>query len=204
MCTKMLLYHRRENQKKKKKGPQQHTAIMCHVSSVVYHSSSSSFFAMAFFLASSASAKLPARFGVGVLLLLLSDPLAPFRLMPESRGWSAAGFLPAAGRLTGGCGGVGLPRFPFAAGGGGGARGATTGGGGAACFSTYAEGTQACWSPFLANHHPVPKYISNLSSRSIHLRNIYVESSPLFSSWTISMRSPALIESSFSFCPAKS
>jgi hypothetical protein len=58
---------------------------------------------MAFFLASSASASPPAMLGVGVLLLLLSEP--PFKLMPESRGCSAAGLRPAAGLFTGGCGG---------------------------------------------------------------------------------------------------
>lgn len=64
-----------------------------------YQSSSSSFLAMAFFRAKSASAKLPAKLGVGVLLLLLS---VPFRLMPESRGCTAVGLRPAVGRLTGG------------------------------------------------------------------------------------------------------
>lgn len=101
---------------------------------------------MAFFLARRASAKLPPRLGVGVLLRL-SDPLGVLRLMPESRCWSSAGLRPAAGRLAGGAGGVGLER-----GGAGGARGA-----GGACSSTYAAGTQACcavWG-FLANHHPI-------------------------------------------------
>lgn len=84
---------------------------------------------MAFFLASSASASDPARLGVGVLLRLLSDPpLAPARLMPESRGCSATGFRP--GR-AGGVGAAGLAR-PL--GGGGGARG--DGAGAAACSST--------------------------------------------------------------------
>jgi hypothetical protein len=88
-----------------------------------------------------ASANDPARLGVGVLLRLLSEPLA-LRLMPESLGCSPAGFLPAAGLFIGGWGGVGLDRAaPFAAGGGGGARGAGAGAG--ACSSTYAEGTQA-------------------------------------------------------------
>jgi hypothetical protein len=103
---------------------------------------------MAFLRARSASAReLAARLGVGVLLRLLSEPFA-FRLMPESRGCGAgAGFLPAAGRFTGGCGGVGLARAaPFCAGGGGGARGAAAGAGGgagAAISSTYAAGTHA-------------------------------------------------------------
>lgn len=97
--------------------------------------------------------------GVGVLLRLLSEPPFAFRLMPESRGCAAAGFLPAAGRLVGGCGGVGLLRaacaVPFV-GGGGGARGAGAGAGGgaAACSSTYAAGTQACPFAFLASHQP--------------------------------------------------
>lgn len=96
-----------------------------------HQSSSSSFLAIAFFRASSASASEPARLGVGVLLRLLSDPPAPLdpaRLIPESRGCSAAGFLP--GR-AGGVGAAGLAR-PLATGGGGGARGA----GAAACSST--------------------------------------------------------------------
>ena len=92
---------------------------------------------MAFFLASSASARPPATLGVGVLLLLLSLPPFPFRLMPESLGCRAAGLRPAAGRFWGGCGGVGFA-LPFAAaataGGGGGGLGATTGA--AACSST--------------------------------------------------------------------
>lgn len=105
---------------------------------------------MAFFRASRASAKLPAKLGVGVLLLLLSDP---FMLIPESRACSPAGFLPAAGRLAGGCGAAGFARAPFAgAGGGGGGRGAATGGG--ACSSTYAAGTQACPAAVLASHQP--------------------------------------------------
>jgi hypothetical protein len=93
---------------------------------------------MAFFRASSASAKLPARLGVGVLLLLLSDP--PLTPTPESRVCSPAGFLPAAGRLAGGWGAAGfaLAAAPFAAGGGGGGRGAATGAGAGAgaCSST--------------------------------------------------------------------
>jgi hypothetical protein len=99
-----------------------------------HQSSSSCFLAMAFLRARSASAKLPAKLGVGVLLLLPSEP--PFRLMAESRACSGAGLRPAAGRLTGGCGGVGLPlAAPLAAaGGGGGGLGAATGGG--ACSST--------------------------------------------------------------------
>lgn len=98
---------------------------------VPYQSSSLSFFAIAFFLASSASAKLPARLGVGVLLRLPSEPLVPARLIPESRGCNAAGFRP--GR-AGGVGAAGLAR-PLATGGGGGARGWGAGAG-AACSST--------------------------------------------------------------------
>lgn len=112
---------------------------------------------MAFFLANKASAKLPARLGVGVLLLLVSEP---FRLMPESRACSAAGFLAVAGRLTGGCGAAGFAlaaaaaaAAPFGAGGGGGGRGAATGAG--SCSSTYAAGTQACPVLFFASHQPV-------------------------------------------------
>jgi hypothetical protein len=107
---------------------------------------------MAFFRANKASAKLPARLGVGVLLLLLSDP---FRLMPESRACSPAGFLPAAGRLAGGWGAAGFPlaAAPLAAGGGGGGRGAAIGG--ASCTSsTYAAGTQACPAAVFASHQP--------------------------------------------------
>lgn len=101
---------------------------------VVYQSSSSGFlFCIAFFLARSASARLPPRLGVGVLLRLPSDPLAPLRLMPESRCCRSAGLRPAAaGRLAGGAGGVGLA---LTAGGAGGARGAGAGAG-AACSST--------------------------------------------------------------------
>ncbi|AEO53324.1 hypothetical protein MYCTH_2294482 [Thermothelomyces thermophilus ATCC 42464] len=111
---------------------------------------------MAFFLASSASARLPARLGVGVLLLLLSEP---FMLMPESRACRPAGFLPATGRLAGGCGAAGLARAatPFAAaaaGGGGGGRGAGAGAGAGSCSSTYAAGTQACPLDVLASHQP--------------------------------------------------
>lgn len=108
----------------------------------LYQSSSSSFFCMAFFLASNASARLLPRLGVGVLLRLLSDPLAPL-LMTESRGVEAcacrfAGLRPAAGLLAGGAGGVGLARAaPFwPPGGGGGARGAGAGAGSGACSST--------------------------------------------------------------------
>lgn len=106
---------------------------------------------MAFFLASSASARLPARLGVGVLLLLLSDP---FKLIPESRACSPAGFLPAAGRFAGGCGAAGfaLAAEPLTAGGGGGGRGAATGA--ASCSSTYAAGTHACPLGVLASHQP--------------------------------------------------
>jgi hypothetical protein len=59
-----------------KEGP-----ILAHHQS----SSSSLLFCMAFFRASNASAKLPAKLGVGVLLRLPSDPFEPFRLIPESR-----------------------------------------------------------------------------------------------------------------------
>lgn len=93
-------------------------------------SSSSSFLCIAFFLASSASARLPARFGFDELAPFSPPP--PLRLMPESLACSAAGLRPAAGLLAGGAGGVGLA-LPFGAGGGGGARGA---GAGAACSST--------------------------------------------------------------------
>lgn len=55
---------------------------------------------MALCRAFSASAREPAMLGVGVLLRLLSEPL--FKLMPESRGCKATGFLPATGRLAGG------------------------------------------------------------------------------------------------------
>jgi hypothetical protein len=92
------------------------------------------------------------------VLLLPSDPFAPFRLMPESRCCRPAGFLPAAGRFAGGCGAAGLPRpaGPFVRGGGGGSRGATTGAG--ACSSTYAAGTQACFPPSFASHHPIERF----------------------------------------------
>lgn len=93
----------------------------------LYQSSSSSFLAMAFFLANSASARLGPKLGVGVLLLLESEPF--WRLIPLSRGCKAAGLRPG---LAGGVGAAGLER-PL--GGGGGARGAATGAG-AACSST--------------------------------------------------------------------
>lgn len=97
-----------------------------------HQSSSSSFLAIAFFRASNASAKLGPKLGVGVLLLLPeSDPFC--KLIPLSRGCSAAGLRP--GR-AGGVGAAGLAR-PL--GGGGGARAAAAGGGGggaAACSST--------------------------------------------------------------------
>lgn len=93
-------------------------------------SSSSSFLCIAFFLASNASAKLPAKFGFDELAPFSAPPL---RLIPESLACSAAGFLPAAGLFAGGAGGVGFA-LPFGAGGGGGARGA--GAGAAACSST--------------------------------------------------------------------
>lgn len=87
---------------------------------------------MAFFRAKSASARLPPRLGVGVVLRLVSDPLAPLRLMPESRWVRSAGLRPAAGRFAGGAGGIGLD---LAAGGAGGGRGVGAGAG-AACSST--------------------------------------------------------------------
>ncbi len=115
---------------------------------------------MACFLASSASARPPAKLGVGVLLLLLSDP---FMLMPESRAancGAGAGFLPAAGRLAGGVGLAPLAADPLvgAAGGGGGGRGAATGAG--VCSSTYAAGTQACPAGVFASHQPEKHRIS--------------------------------------------
>lgn len=91
-----------------------------------HQSSSSSFFAIAFFLANNASAKLGPKLGVGVLLLLESEPF--WRLIPLSRGCNAAGLRPG---LAGGVGAAGLAR-PL--GGGGGARGAAAGAG--ACSST--------------------------------------------------------------------
>lgn len=72
---------------------------------------------------------------MGVLLRLLSPPFE-FKLMPESLGCRAAGFLAATGRFAGGCGGVGLDRTPFWLGAGGGARGAGAGAGSGACSST--------------------------------------------------------------------
>lgn len=79
------------------------------------------------------------------MLRLPSDPLAAFRLMPESLWARSAGLRPA-GRLAGGTG------FALAAGGGGGGREVVTGGG--ACSSTYAEGTQAWPLAFLPSHQP--------------------------------------------------
>jgi hypothetical protein len=101
----------------------------------------------------SASANEPARLGVGVVLLLLSDPFV-FRLIAESRGCRTPDFLPATGRLAGGWGGVGLLRAaaPFMAGGGGGARGISTGA--ATISSTYAAGTQASPESLFASHQP--------------------------------------------------
>jgi hypothetical protein len=84
-----------------------------------------------------ASANPPARL-LGVLLPLPSLP-SLVRLMPESlNAAEAAGFLPAAGRLAGGVGGVGFalatPLIPFVAGSGArtvlAAAGADGGGGG--------------------------------------------------------------------------
>lgn len=150
----------------------QHSFIRLSTRQSIYQSSASScFLAIAFFLASNASARPPARLGVGVVLLLPSDPpFAPFRLMPESRCCSAAGFLPAAGRFAGGCGAEGLPRpaGPFVRGGGGGSRGATTGAG--ACSSTYAAGTQACLPPFFASHHPIELLVTMRGLGWISLR----------------------------------
>jgi hypothetical protein len=81
--------------------------------------------------------------------------------MPESRGaGGGAGFRPAAGRFTGGAGGVGLPRTPlvpfvFAAGGGGGGIGRTVGGGGGgAASSRYADGAQPSPAAVLTSHQP--------------------------------------------------
>lgn len=53
-----------------------------------YHDYQSSFsfsLCMAFLRARRASARLPPKLGVGVVLRLPSEPLAPLRLMPESR-----------------------------------------------------------------------------------------------------------------------
>lgn len=118
------------------------------------HQSSSSSLSLdiALCLALKASAKPPARLGVGVLRPLSPPlPLAPI-LIPESLGAEGgAGFLPAAtGRFAGGAGGLGLalaraaaPLTPLgfagAAGGGGGT--CRTTGGGASSWR-YAEGAQ--------------------------------------------------------------
>lgn len=120
---------------------------------------------MAFFLANKASASPPAKLGVGVLLLLPSDP---FKLIPLSRAGSCgagAGFRPAAGRFAGGVG-FGLPPAPLAAaaGGGGGGRGAATGA--ETCSSTYAAGTQAEPVGVLASHQP------NTISLATHTANL--------------------------------
>jgi hypothetical protein len=81
--------------------------------------------------------------------------------MPESLGaGGGAGLRPAAGRLAGGAGGVGLPRTPFApfvfaAGGGGGGVGRMVGGGGGgATSSRYAEGAQPSPAGVLTSHQP--------------------------------------------------
>lgn len=98
---------------------------------------------MAFCLALRASARPPARLGVGVLRPLSVPLPLVLRLIPESRGaGGGAGLRPAAGRFAGGAGGVGFARtaaplvpFALATGGGGGgvdrATGAAGGGGGA-------------------------------------------------------------------------
>lgn len=94
--------------------------FMKHILVSNYQSSSSSFSrCMAFLRARRASARLPPKLGVGVLLRLPVLPFSVLRLMPESRCCSSAGLRLAAGRFAGGCGGVGLAR-----GGAGGARGA--------------------------------------------------------------------------------
>ena len=99
---------------------------------------------MALCLARSASANPPAKLGVGVFRPL-SFPLLLLRLIPESRGaGGGAGFLPAAGLLAGGAGGLGFPRaaVPFtplvlgAAGGGGGV-GRTIGAGAGLTISSF-------------------------------------------------------------------
>jgi hypothetical protein len=122
---------------------------------------------MAFCLALKASAKPPARLGVGVLRpLSVPLPALPFILKPESRGaGGGAGFRPpAAGRLAGGAGGAGFaraadPLAPFApftlggAVGGGGGPGLITGAGGASSLR-YAEGAQPWPVAVFASHHP--------------------------------------------------
>lgn len=107
----------------------------------LYQSSSSSLpFCIALCLALNASAKPPAKLGVGVFRpLSVPLPEPPFKLIPESLGARAGpGFLPpAVGRLAGGAGGVGFARTvePLtavdftAAGGGGGGVGRITGAG---------------------------------------------------------------------------
>lgn len=107
----------------------------------VYQSSSSSFLELpciALCLARNASARPPAKLGVGVLRpLLLPLPLFEI-LIPESRGaGGGAGFRPATGRFAGGAGGVGLDRiaaplvpFTFGCPGGGGGVGRVVTGGG--------------------------------------------------------------------------
>jgi hypothetical protein len=123
---------------------------------------------MALCLALNASAKPPAKLGVGVLRpLSVPLPLAPFMLIPESRGaGGGAGLRPPAGRFAGGAGGVGLNRmadplaplaFAGAGGGGGGVglmTGAAGGGGGASSFR-YADGAQPWPVGVLASHHPI-------------------------------------------------
>jgi len=119
-------------------------------------------------------------------------PLAPFILIPESRGaGGGAGLRPAAGRFAGGAGGVGLERmadplaplaFAGAGGGGGGVglmTGAAGGGGGASSFR-YADGAQPWPVGVLASHHP------------------------LFSFWMMVIRSPAFSVISLALWPAKS
>lgn len=112
---------------------------------------------MAFCRARRASAKPPARLGVGELRPKSEDAvLVPFpdlpMLNPESRGASGgagATFRPAAaGRLAGGAGGVGLARtadaliplgFEAVATGGAGGIGRVGGGGGATGCSTFSR-----------------------------------------------------------------
>lgn len=118
---------------------------------------------MAFCLALKASAKPPAKLGVGVLRpLSVPLPALPFILKPESRGaGGGAGFRPAAGLFAGGAGGAGLARAadpfaPFARGaaaGGGGGVGLMTGAGGASSLR-YAAGAQPSPVVVFANHQP--------------------------------------------------
>lgn len=118
-----------------------------------FHQSASSFRSrcIALCLAFKASARPPAKLGVGVLRPL---SVVPLTLIAESRGAGGGAGLrpPAAGRFAGGAGGVGLALttgpwpLDFAAGGGGGAigraAGAAGGGGGGASSFRYADGAQ--------------------------------------------------------------